>query len=129
MTTPRRLPADDPASSARIFPRLKRSLQAADRPASRSLPLADLVQATHCRSALMLAARCGVHERTVQDWRVTGRIPLLTADRVATAAGLDPLYVWGREWTVQNLFQALETFRWRRRWGLQVDEYHEEQVA
>lgn len=77
----------------------------------------------------MLADRTGVHWRTVQDWRVTGRIPLATADRAAAYAGLDPVYVWGDEWTLQNLFTALETFQWRRRWGLRVDDYYEEHVA
>lgn len=46
----------------------------------------------------IFASHMGVSKRSVARWRVTGRVPWVTADEIAINLGSHPFFIWGDEW-------------------------------
>lgn len=67
-------------------------------PISPRLNLDDLLVAARVATPRELAWQTGVSVRQVNRWFREGGIPARSADRVACAAGLNPINVWGDDW-------------------------------
>lgn len=74
-----------------------------------SMPLAPLERFVRAATAMpsefedlftdaIFAAHMGVSKRSVARWRVSGRVPWITADEIALHLGSHPFFIWGDEW-------------------------------
>jgi len=81
-----------PSPQATISP--ERLLDWADRTYARTDPSRDGTVGAHGALQRLL----GVDRRTSHKWRAQGGMPLHAADRLAVAAGVHPVDIWGDEW-------------------------------